>query len=148
VTLAAAVHGAEWIGAVVLLAGCGGDDTSRPPAPEARIINVSSPAFPDAGTIPKRFTCSGEDVSPPLEWSKLPGRTRELALLVEDVDADGFAHWIVLGMAPTVDHFAEGSAPPGSSAIPSPAALARYMAWSAVGDPRGTQGVTAEEATT
>jgi len=99
----------------LLVAGCGDDDGGGgPPAAEARIIDVGSPAFADAGTIPERYTCSGEDVSPPLEWSKLPARTKEIAVLVEDVDADGFAHWIVLRIPPSVDRFAEGSAPAGT----------------------------------
>jgi Raf kinase inhibitor-like YbhB/YbcL family protein len=114
VTRVAAARAAAWIVAGALLVGCGDDDGSGPPAADAKHIAVTSPAFPDAGTIPKRFTCSGEDVSPPLEWSKLPGRTREIALLVEDLDAEGFAHWIVLGIPPSVDHLAEGSAPAGS----------------------------------
>ena len=95
--------------------GCGDDDgAGGPPSAGARLMNVRSPAFADAGTIPKRFTCSGEDVSPPLEWDKLPARTKEIAVLVEDVDADGFAHWIVMRVPPSVDHFAEGRPPAGS----------------------------------
>jgi Raf kinase inhibitor-like YbhB/YbcL family protein len=100
--------------AALLLPGCG-DDDGGPPAVEAPIVDVRSPAFADAGTIPDRYTCSGEDVSPPLEWSKLPARAKEVAVLVEDVDADGFAHWIVLGIPPGVDHLAAGSAPKGSA---------------------------------
>jgi Raf kinase inhibitor-like YbhB/YbcL family protein len=101
---------------VAVAIGCGDDDdgVGGPPAVEAKIVEVKSPAFADAGTIPKRYTCSGEDVSPPLEWSRLPARTKEIAVLVEDVDADGFAHWVVLGIPPSVARFAEGSAPAGS----------------------------------
>lgn len=107
---------AALLGAALAAAGCGDDDDGGggPPAVEARIIHVRSPAFADAGTIPKRFTCSGADVSPPLEWSKLPARTKEVALLVEDADADSFAHWIVLRIPPGVDHIAEGKPPSGS----------------------------------
>ena len=111
----AAVHVLVVAAAALLAIGCGDDDDGGgPPAVEARIIDVRSPAFPDAGTIPDRFTCSGADVSPPLEWSSLPARTKEIAVLVEDVDADGFAHWIVLGVPPRVDHIAEGRPPAGS----------------------------------
>ena len=101
--------------AALVAGGCGDDDgAGAPPSAGARTVQVRSPAFADSGTIPKRFTCSGEDVSPPLEWDRLPARTKEIAALVEDVDADGFAHWIVLGIPPRVDHFAEGSPPAGS----------------------------------
>lgn len=95
--------------------GCGDDDgVGGPPRVEANIVDVRSPAFADAGTIPTRYTCSGEDTSPPLEWSRLPARTKEIAVLVEDVDADGFAHWIVLRIPPSADRLAEGSPPAGS----------------------------------
>ena len=111
----AAAHVVAAAAAALLAIGCGDDDGSGgPPAVESRIVDVRSPAFADAGTIPKRFTCSGADVSPPLEWSKLPARTKEIAVLVEDVDADGFTHWIVLRIPPGVDHFAEGRPPAGS----------------------------------
>jgi Raf kinase inhibitor-like YbhB/YbcL family protein len=114
VTRTAAVV-AALLGAALSVLGCGDDDgDGGPPAVEARSIDVRSPAFADAGTIPRRFTCSGAEVSPPLEWSKLPARTKEIALLVEDVDADGFAHWIVLQIPPRVDRFAEGTPPAGS----------------------------------
>ena len=101
---------------VALATGCGDDDdgVGGPPRVEAHIVDVRSPAFADTGTIPKRYTCSGEDTSPPLEWSRLPARTKEIAVLVEDLNADGFAHWVVLGIPPRVDHFAEGRAPEGS----------------------------------
>ena len=66
--------------AVAVATGCGDDDgAGGPPRVEAHIVNVRSPAFADRGTIPKRFTCSGEDTSPPLEWSRLPARTKEIA---------------------------------------------------------------------
>ena len=103
------------LGVALLPIACGDDDgVGGPPAVEATIIDVKSPAFADAGTIPKRFTCSGADVSPPLEWSKLPARAKEIAVLVEDVDADGFAHWIVLQVPPNVGRIAEGRPPAGS----------------------------------
>ena len=100
----------------ILAIGCGDDDdgVGGPPAVETKIVKVRSPAFADTGTIPERYTCSGEDTSPPLRWAPLPSRTREIAVLVEDLDADGFPHWIVLGIPPSVTHFAEGGAPAGS----------------------------------
>lgn len=97
------------------VAGCGDDDGGGGPATvESRIVDVRSPAFADAGPIPKRYTCSGANISPPLRWAKLPARAKEIAVLVEDVDADGFAHWIVLRIPPKVERLAEGSPPAGS----------------------------------
>jgi Raf kinase inhibitor-like YbhB/YbcL family protein len=109
----AALRGVLSIGAAVLLAGCGGGDKPSEPLPKAPAqLTVTSNAFRDGGTIPKRFTCSGADVSPPLRWSDVPGGTRELAVLVEDPDADRFVHWTVLGIPPAVHGLVEGDVPP------------------------------------
>src|SRR5919197_180142 len=90
---AAAMGAAACIG-VVLLTGCGGGDKPSEPLPEASAqFTLASPAFRDDGAIPKRFTCSGEGVSPALQWTGVPGAARELDLLVEDEDAERFVHW-------------------------------------------------------
>jgi len=97
-----------------LPAGCGGDDTPSEPLPKAaRSITVTSPAFQDGGSIPKRFTCDGEDSSPPLRWSGVPAGARELALVVEDPDADRFVHWTVLGIPADAAGIEEGRVPAG-----------------------------------
>jgi Raf kinase inhibitor-like YbhB/YbcL family protein len=75
---------------------------------------LSSPAFRDGATIPNRFTCSGDGISPPLAWSDVSRETKELALLVEDPDADRFPHWTVLGIPPANDGIAAGRAPRGT----------------------------------
>jgi len=63
-------------------------------------MRLTSTAFDDGVTIPKRFTCDGAEASPPLAIADRPARTRELALVVEDRDADQFVHWTVLRIAP------------------------------------------------
>jgi Raf kinase inhibitor-like YbhB/YbcL family protein len=103
------------LAAGVALAGCGGGETPEtalPPAP-AR-LSVTSPAFEQGQTVPKRFTCDGEDVSPPLAFGRVPPRARELALVVEDRDADGFVHWTVLRIPPNTTQLGPGAVPPGS----------------------------------
>jgi phosphatidylethanolamine-binding protein (PEBP) family uncharacterized protein len=60
-------------------------------------IVVSAP-FANGGTIPKRYTCDGSDVTPPLTIAaKL--RPRVIAIEVDDVDAPGgvFVHWLQVG---------------------------------------------------
>jgi Raf kinase inhibitor-like YbhB/YbcL family protein len=97
-------------------AGCGGGGDKRkrelPPAPAT--LRLASPAFHDGATIPKRFTCSGENVSPPLAILDVPKRTRELALVMEDRDAGGFVHWTVLRIAPDTALIGEGRVPRGA----------------------------------
>jgi phosphatidylethanolamine-binding protein (PEBP) family uncharacterized protein len=48
---------------------------------------ITSPAFVDQGEIPIRYTCEGEDVSPPLEWTDPPAGTESFALIIDDPDA-------------------------------------------------------------
>ena len=47
-------------------------------------LTLTSPAFSHLGEIPGRFTCEGEDLSPPLTWSGVPEGTESLALIVDD----------------------------------------------------------------
>jgi Raf kinase inhibitor-like YbhB/YbcL family protein len=90
--------------AVLALGACGGgDNTVGGPTPKAaKKMRLTSPYFRDGQRIPARFTCDGEDVSPALEWSKVPPDARELALLVEDPNKGGstFVHWIAWGILP------------------------------------------------
>jgi phosphatidylethanolamine-binding protein (PEBP) family uncharacterized protein len=50
-------------------------------------LSLTSPVFSNGGDIPKRYTCEGSDVSPPLAWSGLPEAAKSLALIVDDPDA-------------------------------------------------------------
>jgi Raf kinase inhibitor-like YbhB/YbcL family protein len=77
-------------------------------------MRLASPAFADGATIPKRFTCSGEDISPPLAIFDPPPNTRALALQVEDPDADRYVHWSVLDIAPDTALIGAGKVPPGA----------------------------------
>jgi phosphatidylethanolamine-binding protein (PEBP) family uncharacterized protein len=43
--------------------------------------------FTDRGRIPRRYTCEGEDISPPLAWSGIPEGTKSFALIINDPDA-------------------------------------------------------------
>jgi hypothetical protein len=88
------------------LAGCGGE-----PAPEApSTITLKSSAFAEGQPIPKLYTCDGDNVSPPLEWSNVPKEAKSLALIVEDPDAPLglFTHWIVYNLPPTTKGLPQG----------------------------------------
>jgi Raf kinase inhibitor-like YbhB/YbcL family protein len=79
-------------------------------------IDVSSSAFADGGTIPERYSLLGGNVSPPLSWSGVPEDAVELAVLMQDPDAPSgtFTHWIVAGLAPSLDRLDEGALPAGA----------------------------------
>jgi hypothetical protein len=75
---------------------------------------LTTSEFEDGHEIPRRFTCEGEDVSPPLAWSGTPEGTASLALVVDDPDAPSgtFTHWLAWGIAPAAGGLAEGESPP------------------------------------
>ena len=59
-------------------------------------FTVSSTAFAEGGTIPKKYTCDADDVSPGLAWADIPSGTQALALIADDPDAPvgTWTHWI------------------------------------------------------
>lgn len=74
-------------------------------------LQITSPAFGNLDKIPKRYAGGVENLSPPLEWSKVPEGTKELALLCFDPDAPytyGYTHWVMYGIPPEVNCIAEG----------------------------------------
>jgi Raf kinase inhibitor-like YbhB/YbcL family protein len=74
---------------------------------------LTSSAFQDDAPIPRRHTCEGEDLSPPLAWTAPPEGTVSLALVVDDPDAPGgtFTHWLAWGLPGGQGGLAEGEAP-------------------------------------
>ncbi len=77
-------------------------------------LRISSGAFEHEGDIPREFTCDGEDLSPPLEWSGAPANARSLALIVDDPDAPDpaapkmtWVHWVVYNLPGDSDGLAE-----------------------------------------
>lgn len=72
-------------------------------------FRLTSPEFEHDAPLPLRYTGDGDDLSPPLAWSGTPPGTKELALVVDDPDADTgvFTHWVVYGLSPEVSHLPE-----------------------------------------
>lgn len=99
---------------LVLLTACQAPavDTSG-----AARFKLSSPAFQDSGSIPQKFTCQGQNVSPELHWSEAPANTKSFALIMEDPDAPGgtFTHWVLFDLPADQQQLAEGAPPIGVS---------------------------------
>src|SRR5690349_14811657 len=76
------------------------------------ILSVSSAAFQHDDYIPKKYTCQGAGISPPLTIKGIPEHTRSLALIMEDPDApvNVYDHWIVWNIPPT-DTIPENTVP-------------------------------------
>ncbi len=66
------------------------------------IMQIQSSAFQEGGTIPKQYTCDGEDISPPLSWSAPPDGAKSLVLICDDPDAPvgTWVHWVLFGLTP------------------------------------------------
>jgi Raf kinase inhibitor-like YbhB/YbcL family protein len=60
-------------------------------------MTISSSAFRSGQPIPVKYTCEGDDVSPPLEWRDLPAGAKSLSLIRDDPEAPvgTWVHWMV-----------------------------------------------------
>jgi len=106
---------------LLLLAACGGEEAAiTGPSVAGFAFRADATAISPGGAIDVRYTCDGEGVSPALGWKGAPGATLELALVVDDPDADGFTHWLVYGLAPEVTALPEGVPPDGEVEAPTP----------------------------
>lgn len=72
-------------------------------------IELKSAAFAPGEPIPTRYTCDGDDLSPPLEWGDPPEGTQSLALIVDDPDAPGgtWVHWVLYNLPADTRSLAE-----------------------------------------
>jgi len=84
-------------------------------------LQVSSPAFAEAQTIPIKYTCDGENISPPLEWNGQPKDTKSVAIICDDPDAPSgtFTHWVLYDIAGHTHQLLEGSSGDGKAGLNS-----------------------------
>jgi hypothetical protein len=136
------------IGAIVVIAGA--VMISRDPAPEAgaasenknmsSTLTLNTSAFEQGQTIPSKYTCDGDNVSPPLSFGGVPEGTKTLALIMDDPDVpkqlkpDGvFDHWTLFNITPDTREIPEngsagtaGANGAGKSAYTGPCPPAQY----------------------
>jgi Raf kinase inhibitor-like YbhB/YbcL family protein len=93
----------------------GNDEQKSQETKEAR-MQLKSSAFSDGAVIPRRFTCDGEDISPPFEWTGVPAGTRSFVMTCDDADAPGgtWWHWAAHDIPADQHSFAEGAIAPGA----------------------------------
>ena len=88
-----------------------GVDTSS-----ANKIDITSPAFAHQESIPAKYTCQGEEISPPLNWEKGPDGTKSYAIIATDPDAPipfvTITHWVLYNI-PADQTSLEEDQPPG-----------------------------------
>lgn len=110
--------------AMAVATGCGsGSGPAAAPSPHAASpaaatgrLTVTSSAYADGGTVPRRHTCDGADVSPPLDLTGVPAHTAALALLLQDTDAPHgtFTHWLAWDIDPHTTRLSAGEHPRGA----------------------------------
>ncbi|MBI5415656.1 MAG: YbhB/YbcL family Raf kinase inhibitor-like protein [Candidatus Omnitrophica bacterium] len=92
-------------------------------------MKLTSPAFEHNQMIPRKYTCQGEDINPPLAITGIPEGTQSLALIMDDPDAPmgTWVHWTVWNITPHIKEIQENMIPnlapwdPASPATPLPA---------------------------
>ena len=92
-------------------------------AEETMSLKLTSTSFAHGDSIPAKYTCEGEDTSPPLHWDSIPDRARSLALIVDDPDAPDpkapkltWVHWVLYNIPANTTGLPEGVA---STSLPA-----------------------------
>jgi Raf kinase inhibitor-like YbhB/YbcL family protein len=73
-------------------------------------MEITSTSFEEGKTIPRKHTCDGPDVSPPLAWSGVPEGAQSLALIADDPDAPmgTWVHWVLYDLPKDTRSLPEG----------------------------------------
>ena len=73
-------------------------------------MEIISSVFKNGEAIPKKYTCNGMDLSPPLKFKNVSEATKSLALIVDDPDAPmgTWVHWVVWNMEASINGISEG----------------------------------------
>jgi Raf kinase inhibitor-like YbhB/YbcL family protein len=97
---------------------------TAPRTVEAAAFTLTSAAFKNNAAIPPKYSfnmmgCTGENVSPPLEWKNPPAGTKSFALMAHDPDAptgSGWWHWVVYNIPADATSLPEGAG--GGTGLP------------------------------
>ncbi len=94
--------------------------------PAGEQFELTSPDVREGETIGRAHLynamgCTGQNVSPALEWRGAPAGTRSLAVTVYDPDAPtghGWWHWLMYNIPPNVDKLPAGAGDPAHAFMP------------------------------
>lgn len=85
-------------------------------------MKIYSTVFKHNEPIPTKYTCEGEDISPPLSWEDIPKEAKSLVLIVDDPDAPDpaapkltWVHWILYNLDPKSTGLAEHTSIPNGA---------------------------------
>jgi Raf kinase inhibitor-like YbhB/YbcL family protein len=79
-------------------------------------MQFTSPAFQNNEIIPTKYTCDGENISPPFHIEEVPENAQSLVLIMHDPDVpaevrddQNFDHWVLFNIPPSTGELAEGT---------------------------------------
>jgi Raf kinase inhibitor-like YbhB/YbcL family protein len=101
-----------WFAAVSFcLAAASCADGAKSAKEPAMNMQITSTAFAEGRPIPGQYTCSGSDVSPPLQWTGAPAGAESFAIIADDPDAPTgiWVHWVIYDLPPATTSLAENA---------------------------------------
>ena len=96
-----------------------GTGSTEPPGAVAGTngFTVRVDGFLPGESLPTPLTCEGEDLAPVVTWQNVPSDAQQLALSMTDPDADGFVHWLVVGLDPLIAGVDGADLPAGATVL-------------------------------
>lgn len=93
------------------------------------MMQIVSAAFTDGAPIPPQYTCKGQNVSPPLNFTNVPAEAQSLALVMHDPDAPvgDYVHWTMWDVPANTKTIAANSIPAGAVQGPNSNGGNKYM---------------------
>ena len=97
------------ISLILLFCSCANSNETTLKNEGKKTMKITSLAFVNNGMIPAKYTCDGEDISPPLQWDGIPDGTKSFALICDDPDAPmgTFVHWVLYNLPAETKELAE-----------------------------------------
>ncbi|MFH1292019.1 MAG: YbhB/YbcL family Raf kinase inhibitor-like protein [bacterium] len=86
------------------------------PTPKLELMQITSPAFINNGSIPSEYTCQGANINPQINIMDVPDETKSVALIMDDPDAPGgtWVHWVMWNINPKTTVINKDSVPDGA----------------------------------
>jgi Raf kinase inhibitor-like YbhB/YbcL family protein len=76
-------------------------------------LQLKSPVFNNDAEIPEKYTCDGQNISPPLNLFSPHWEVQSFALIVDDPDATygTFTHWLIWNIDTNISEIEEDTVP-------------------------------------